>query len=107
MQHRGRQRKIHRQRDRVNDRRDERRSHDRRVEPDFRGYKRQCTADQLCEADDENEGDAYDKCNFELQMIEDQEFYEIRQGERQAAEDCDPDFFPDRFENVCELDLSQ
>lgn len=79
MQHRRRQRKVDRQRDRVNDRRDKRRRHDGRVEPDLRGYERQRTADQLCEADDEDEGDAYDKCNFELQMVEDKKLHEVRQ----------------------------
>ena len=79
MQHRGRQRKIHRQRDRVDDRRDERRRHDGRVEPDLRGHERQRTADQLCEADDEDEGDAYDDRNSELQMVQNQELHEIGQ----------------------------
>ena len=100
MQHRRRQRKIHRQRDRVDDRRDERRRHDGRVESNLRGHERQCTADQLCEADHENKGDAYDKCNFELQTVEDKKLHEVRQGERQSAEDCDPDFLPDCFEDI-------
>ena len=40
-------------------------------------------------------------------MVYDQELHKICQGERQSAEDRDPDFLPDRFEDVLEFYFTQ
>ena len=98
---------IDQERNGVNDRRDQRARHDRRVELDLRSDHRKRAADGFRENNYENECYANDSRDIHRNLVQEHKLDEIGCRKHCSADRGDADFFPKDLEEIPELDLPE
>ena len=107
VQQHGRQFEIRDQRDGVDQRRDEGRCHDGRVEAGPVCQHRQRTADDLRDEDHEDQRQTDDEGHHENQLVDQEKLDEVGSRQREAAEDRYADLLPDDPQYIAEFHIAQ
>ena len=91
----------------VNDRRDQRARHDRRVELYLGSDHRQCAADGFSENNYENESYADNSRDIHRKLVQEHQLDEIGRRKDNSADGGNTGLFPEHFEEITELDLTE